>query len=211
MGYAVVETLEQLNNATASEQDKILGLFKLKGKTPENFWLDEGLGYPVDEPTLEEMTISALDILEEDRNGFFLMVEGSQIDWAGHGNRLSLADVEGYDPTDPYSAANTMLGEMLGFDAAVEVVMDWVNSSRKRQRNTLVIVVADHETGGFHVNGPYGSMAEAGDVVEAGWTSGGHTAVDTIIWSQGPGSHELGRALDNTDIFRVMRKYMSRR
>lgn len=204
LGYTVVETLDELNSAVSENKDKVLGLFSPKGKSPENFWLDENLGYPAEEPTLQEMTASALDILEKNRKGFFLMVEGSQIDWAGHGNRLGIEDTQ--DPT----ADNTIMGETLAFDAAVETVVDWVSERRERARNTLVIVVADHETGGFHVNGPYKSISKQGDTVEAGWTSGGHTAQDTIIWSQGPGSKELGRAIDNTDIFYVMRRNMSK-
>ena len=206
-GYTIVETSTEMNVALEAGDKKMLGMFKLKGKTPENFWLDDTLTYPEEEPTLQEMTVAALDILEEDKDGFFLMVEGSQIDWANHGNRLGLDDIT-IDPNDPYSAPNTQLGEMLGFEAAVESVMDWVNADWKRRNSTLLIVVADHETGGFMINGPYGSLPEQGDVVEAGWTSGGHTAQDTIIWSQGPGSHELGKALDNTDLYTVMMKYM---
>ena len=206
-GYSYVTNEDDMQQAVADGAGKILGLFSPGGKTPENFWLDGDVAYPEEEPTLQEMTAAALDILEEDKDGFFLMVEGSQIDWANHGNRLSLDDVV-IDPADPYSAPNTQLGEMLGFDAAVETVMDWVNENNYRKNHTLVIIVADHETGGFHINGPYGSAAEAGDVVEAGWTSTGHTGQDTIIWSQGPGSRELGKALDNTDLYGVMMKYM---
>lgn len=206
-GYDVVYTKSDMNNAVANGTDKLLGLFKLKGKTPENFWIDNTFEYPEEEPTLQEMTVAALDILEEDKDGFFLMVEGSQIDWANHGNRYSTDDIV-LDPENPYSAPNTQLGEMLGFDAAVESVMEWVNATNNRKNRTLVIVVADHETGGFHINGPYGSLSEVNDIVEAGWTTGSHTAQDTIIWSQGPGSMELGKAIDNTDIFDVMKKYM---
>lgn len=202
LGYTVVETLQDLNNAVDGGSEKILGLFKLKGKTPENFWIDANVGYPVEEPTLYEMTAAALDVLEKDRDGFFLMVEGSQIDWANHGNRYGID--ENIDP----NSDNTQLGEMLAFDAAVETVMSWVNSNRRRKNSTLVIVVSDHETGGFHINGPYGEQAQQGDLIEDGWTTGGHTAQDTVIWSQGPGSFALGRAIDNTDVFYIMKKYM---
>lgn len=58
------------------------------------------------------------------------------------------------------------------------------------------------------MNGPYGDQAQQGDLVEGGWTTGGHTAQDTIIWSQGPGSFALGKAIDNTDVFHIMKKYM---
>ena len=94
---------------------------------------------------------------------------------------------------------------------AVEVVQEWLDERPARKRRTLVVVVGDHDTGGFGVNGPYGSLSEQGDLVEDGWTSGGHTAVDTVIWSQGPGSRLLGRPVDNTDLFGVMKKVMGER
>jgi alkaline phosphatase len=68
----------------------------------------------------------------------------------------------------------------------------------------LLIVAPDHETGGFAINGPYGELSQAGDIIQDGWTSSDHTACDTLIWSQGPGSDKLGKALDNIDLFTVM-------
>jgi alkaline phosphatase len=161
------------------------------GKTPELFRLNPYLDtpypeYPEGEPTLAEMTAAALDVLEEDRDGFFLVVEGSQIDWAGHANDL-----------------HYLTAEMLGFDEAVGVVLDWVGESPRRERQTLIIIVGDHETGGMMINGPYGTLNGPGEFIEAGWTSGGHTAQDTIIWAQGPLADRLG-AVDNTDLYQVM-------
>ncbi len=67
-------------------------------------------------------------------------------------------------------------------------------------------VVADHDTGGFAVNGPQAALLQAGGTVEAGWTTGNHTGVDTLIWSAGPGSKALARAIGNTEIYGVMVK-----
>jgi alkaline phosphatase len=80
------------------------------------------------QPTLVEMTAKALELLNADPDGFFLMVEGGQIDWCGHNND-----------------AGTLLHELLRFDAAVATVVEWA----KRRDDTLVLVTADHETGGF--------------------------------------------------------------
>ncbi|MCA9237811.1 MAG: alkaline phosphatase [Planctomycetales bacterium] len=80
------------------------------------------------QPTLVEMTEKALEVLSQNPNGFFLMVEGGQIDWAGHNND-----------------AGTLLHELLRFDAAVRAVHDWA----RRRRDTVVLVTADHETGSF--------------------------------------------------------------
>jgi alkaline phosphatase len=193
-GYTYASNLEELQSAVQAGDQKILGLFKdyKQGKTPELFriapYTDEEVPeYPEGEPTLPEMTAAAIDVLEEDSDGFFLMVEGSQVDWAAHGNAMEY-----------------IMGEMLAFDEAVEVVLDWVNADPIRRAQTLVIVAGDHDTGGFAVNGPYGRLSEKGEFVEDGWTSGGHTAGDVTVWSQGPQAWQLARPVDNTDFYDVM-------
>jgi alkaline phosphatase len=80
------------------------------------------------EPTPIEMSAKALELLDQDPDGFFLMIEGGQIDWAGHNND-----------------AGVMLHELLRFDQAIGTVMDWVS----KRDDTLLLVTADHETGGF--------------------------------------------------------------
>jgi alkaline phosphatase len=190
-GYTYVETKTEMFNAAADGAMRILGLFTPGGKTPETYRVDSTLSYPAEEPTLPEMVAVALEALEKDRHGFFLVIEGSQIDWAGHANAIEY-----------------QIGETLAFDEAVQVVMDWVNERPWRKRKTTVVVVADHETGGFAINGPYGTLSVAGDIVEDGWTTGGHTASDVLIWSQGPGSRRLGNALDNTDLYGILKKVL---
>ena len=188
-GYEYVTTKADMDAAVASGKQKIWGLFTSGGKSIESFRVDPSTVYPAGEPTLPEMTSAALDVLEEDRDGFFLLVEGSQIDWAGHANDI-----------------NYLLAEMLAFDDSVKVVLDWIKEKKERAEETLLIVVADHETGGMMINGPYGTLSAPGDIITAGWTSGDHTAEDTIIWSQGPGSQNLGKAVQNTDLYGVMKK-----
>jgi alkaline phosphatase len=80
------------------------------------------------EPTLVEMTKKSLELLSQDPEGFFLMVEGGQIDWGGHNND-----------------AGVMLHELLQLDDAVRVILNW---ARERD-DTLVLITADHETGSF--------------------------------------------------------------
>jgi alkaline phosphatase len=80
------------------------------------------------EPTSIEMASKALDLLSADEDGFFLMIEGGQIDWAGHNND-----------------AGVLLHELLRFDATVRAVFEWV----KQRDDTLLLITADHETGGF--------------------------------------------------------------
>jgi alkaline phosphatase len=181
-GYTVVSTKGQMDAALESGVRKILGLFAAGGMTPEIYRSPD-----TTEPHLADMTAAALEILEKDPDGFFLLIEGSQIDWANHARNF-----------------HYQLGEMLAFDDAVGTVLEWVNSSPRRRRHTLVVVVPDHETGGFAINGPYGRLSKKGEWIQPGWTSGGHTAVDTLIWSQGPQAFRLARPLDNTDLYRVM-------
>lgn len=182
-GYTYVTTADEMNSvATDDEGLKVLGLFNAAGLTPEYLRADD-----ITEPRLPEMTKIALDILEENKAGFFLMVEGSQIDWASHAN-------------DP----DYQLGEMIAFEESVQEVLAWIDTEPERRHNTLLIVAADHETGGHAINGPYGTLSNEDEQIEAAWTGTNHTATDTVVWSQGPGSNELGRAMDNTDLFTVM-------
>jgi alkaline phosphatase len=187
-GYEVVYTKDAMEEAVSRGTKKLLGLFARNGKTPELFRVFPEEHYRVDEPTLPQMTAAALEILEKDQDGFFLLVEGSQIDWAGHDNNL------------PYQ-----ISETLAFDEAVKVVLDWINEEQRRKLDTLVIIAPDHETGGFAIRGARQENYKPGDLVKDAWTTKKHTAGDVVIWSQGPGSRFLGRAVDNTDLYQIMR------
>jgi alkaline phosphatase len=87
------------------------------------------------QPTLEEMTRKAIELLAQDPDGFFLMVEGSQVDWACHAN----------DPA-------YLLGDLLAYDKAVQAALDFALKDGK----TLVLALSDHNTGGFSI-GNYAS------------------------------------------------------
>ncbi len=146
------------------------------------------------EPTLAEMTAAALARLAQDREGFFLMVEGSQIDWGGHENDLGYA-----------------VSELLAFDDAVRVVQGWIAARPERAAQTLLIVLADHETGGLALVGPVERPAAAGPVgVKPSWATSGHTASDAPIWASGPGSAELGGLIDNTKVYEVVRRVLAK-
>jgi len=119
-GYSYVETKQQLLN---SESDKMLGLF---GEVALAKMLDREKFTP----SLADMTKVALKQLSKNNKGFFLMVEGSQIDWASHSN-----DIVG------------VMSEMQDFELAFKQVIDFA----KQKGNTLVILTADHETGGLSV------------------------------------------------------------
>ncbi|PKM12789.1 MAG: alkaline phosphatase [Gammaproteobacteria bacterium HGW-Gammaproteobacteria-3] len=123
-GYTLAFTKRQMQQA----QDKTLGLFAASAMQNGIVETQSKNNPERTEPTLAEMAASALDILSKNNRGFFLMIEGGQIDWAGHKNDTGL-----------------LLHEMLRFNAMLEQVLDWA----KKRDDTLIIVTADHETGGF--------------------------------------------------------------
>jgi len=184
-GYKTVYNREEmLKNSRAK---KLLGLFSHMSLSPD--FRRQTNENTKQEPSLEEMTQTALQNLEQNDNGFFLMVEGSQVDWANHANNLEY-----------------QISEVLAFDRAVKCVIDWLDAKKSRQKETLLIVVPDHDCGGFAVKGPYDqTFDKPGQMVEPGWVWGNHTGVDTTIWSQGPYSEHLGKAIDNTDVFYIMK------
>lgn len=124
-GYGLAFNKDQLE---ASESGKLLGLFAYSGMMDGIRYSNSKDSSERTQPSLKEMTEKALSILEKDEDGFFLMVEGGQIDWAAHSND-----------------AGTMLHELLKFDEAIQVVYDWA----KDRDDTIVVVTADHETGSF--------------------------------------------------------------
>lgn len=106
---------------------------KLKNEKAWVLFSDVAMPYDLDRnkiqtPSLKEMTEKALDILSQNENGFFLMIEGSMIDWAAHVN-----DAIG------------CITEFIDFDNAVGAVMEFA----KKDKNTTVIILPDHGTGGF--------------------------------------------------------------
>jgi alkaline phosphatase len=125
-GGARLLTAANLNTTT-----RLAGLF---GSTDGNleYRLADNSGHDPENPTLAEMTTAALTVLQRNPKGFVLLVEGGAVDWASHNNNM-----------------DWMVGEMLGFNQAVQSVVDWVNDpgNGSTWANTLVIVTGDHETG----------------------------------------------------------------
>ncbi|WP_369825383.1 alkaline phosphatase [Sporosarcina sp. P18a] len=119
-GYGYVTTREELLN---NKNDKILGLFADGG-------MPKMIDRSAETPSLEEMTVAAIERLKKNEDGFFLMVEGSQIDWAGHDN-----DIVG------------AMSEMEDFENAFKAAIEFA----EQDEHTLVIATADHSTGGFSI------------------------------------------------------------
>jgi alkaline phosphatase len=195
-GYTYVANVTDLQAAVAGGVGKLLGLFNDSYMTPEILRTPSSV-----EPRLPQMAAAALDTLDRIDHRFFVVIEGGEIDLANHSEWL-----------------DAQVGEVSAFDDAVGVVLDWINAKEERRQHTLLIVVADHETGGFAVMGTEtaGVGSELLGTFTGGWTFvmppppppnavAGHTGTDTVIWSQGPGSAALGRAIDNTTIYHVVK------
>lgn len=119
---------------------------------------------------------AALDKLSGSPRGFFIMVEGAQIDWACEDNDQAY-----------------MLDEMLDFDRAVGVALDYA----KEHHNTLVVVVGDHETGGYALTG--GSYS--GGTVNGQFPVYHHTAIMVPLFAYGPGSGKFSGIMENNELF----------
>jgi alkaline phosphatase len=130
------------------------------------------------EPSLDMLTEVSLRKLSKDKS-FFIMIEGSQIDWGGHDNSL-----------------NYILSEFKEFDLAIGKALEFA----KADGNTLVIVTADHETGGMALSG--GNVKRSS--VRADFTSGEHSGSMVPVFSYGPYSELFKGIYENTAIFDKM-------
>jgi len=168
-GYIVVETAEEMNKA---QGEKLLGLFNM-----------ENMFFEIDrkgskEPSLAEMTAKALEVLRKKEQGFFIMVEGGRIDHAAHR----------YD-------IGAVISDVLAFDEAVKVVYDL----QKANSDTLLIITADHETGGLVVL-PYTPTSKEYEGINLG-------AISKIKGSFSRRDRELGDNPSSEKIKEVMKKY----
>ena len=132
---------------------------------------------------LPEVSGKAIEILSRNNKGFFLMIEGSQIDWAGHSNY-----------------ADTLIDETLDFDKAIGKVLDFAQDDG----HTLVVITADHETGGVTITD--------GDIkthkVKLNFSTKDHTAVLVPVYVYGPGAEKFSGIYDNTEIFhKILQSY----
>jgi len=176
-----VETAAELGCLQTSGIHGLVGLFADDHMPAE----------PQRSPTLPDMTRAALEVLDHDPDGFFLMVEGSQPDWRGHDN-------------DPLGA---IVSEMLDLDRAVGVALEY----QARHPETLIVVTADHETGGLAVqqtgsrrlltraaataDSTVAQLAEASGVLDPGLA----TIADSASWYMGRLSSLLRRQAELMD------------
>ena len=131
---------------------------------------------------LPESVERALAELEKDPDGLFLMVEGSEIDTEAHVNNLG-----------------ETVRETLDFDRAVGVVLEWM----KQHPDTLLVVTADHQTGGLSI---HGGDKEKGEV-KACFTTFKHSGVSVPVYAAGCGAAAFSGVMDNTELApRILRE-----
>lgn len=204
-GYSYVSDTDGLHRSSANpEIRKLLGLFAAQELFQQS--LDGGHDWYNPPVSLADMTARAIEVLNRNPNGFFLMVEESAIDRMAHRNNAALT-----------------IAAVLELDRAVETALDFART----RGDTLVIVTADHECGGLAIAGsadepypyePGGGLLEtvlAGEdgpfpVADAhygfvmGWATTGHTAATVPVTGVGPGANAISGEFENTHLFRIM-------
>jgi len=154
---------------------KLLGLFADNALPPAH----DGRS-----PSTTEMARLALSRLEQNPNGYFVMIEESQVDWGGHSN-----------------SAEYIKGEMSSLNELVNFTLDYQND----HPDVLVVLTADHECGGVAVHD-----AKDSDL-DIRFTSDYHSANFVPIWATGPGSEVFDAFMDNTEIGKQLISYIKER
>lgn len=132
---------------------------------------------------LRRSAMKAIQLLERNRKGFAMLIEGSQIDWACHNNDSAY-----------------MRAELADFELMLHAVLDYA----ERDGHTLVVVTADHETGGLTL--PDGDIEAGTNDVRYLW--GSHTGCMVPVFAYGPGAEIFSGIQQNTDIPRKIRLLM---
>lgn len=169
LGYQIPDNMEDLN---AIQSGKVLAVLS-----------DYDLPKPsVRKDMLSDAALKALDLLSQNEKGFFLMIEGSQIDDYGHSNQ-----------------AAQLMEEIFDFDKTVGAVCKWA----AKDGQTLVIVTSDHETGGLTLLGGNLSVGE----IETHFSTSNHSGVMVPVYTWGPMSFLFSGIYENIDIY-VKLKYL---
>ncbi|MCB0456699.1 MAG: alkaline phosphatase [Flavobacteriaceae bacterium] len=162
--------------ALAEKKDKKIG-FLLAEKSMPKMVEERG-------DFLPKATQLAINFLSKDNKNFFLMVEGSQIDWGGHDNDAAY-----------------LISELIDFDNTLGTAIDFAEENGE----TLVIVTADHETGGFTL----ASNGENYNEIVPSFSTKGHSATMVPVFAFGPGAELFGGIYENTQIFHKILSLLS--
>ena len=194
-GYEFIESVDYISEATS---DKIVGNYLIRAVAP-SMTAGEVMG----NIAFDRLVSEALDYLSKDEDGFFLMAEGAHIDHGGHNNDMTY-----------------MLQELLAFDDGVRAVLEWA----KDRDDTVVIVTADHETGGLQLK--EGITGE--NILDIGstdggmtyeplyyeWTTTSHSSQEVYCFINGANidfsqyTYGTEDKIANTDVFKIMKKLL---
>lgn len=169
-GYTFVATPAEI---AAAQGTKILALF-------DEYELQDAVSRG---PVLEDCTMKAIEVLDN-RNGFFLMVEGSMIDDECHRHKIG-----------------PMAEELFDFDRTVGKVLEWA----EKDGQTLVVVTADHATGGLTLL--RGSLENR--EVKVNFSTGGHNSIFVPVFSYGPQAEKFAGVHENSEIGQIVREILS--
>lgn len=197
-----IEFVKLMNGPTPK---RVIGVPKVYSTLQQGRNVIEGSVMPFETPfnrevpSLEQMSMAAINVLSKNESGFFLMIEGGAIDWASHSNQ-----------------SDRLIEEQIAFNKAIESAVQWVEKNSSWDE-TLIIITADHECG--YLTGPgtdddlFKPVENKGKGQLPGmqFNYGNHTNVLVPLYARGPGSHlyEIlagqldpvrGRYIQNTDI-----------
>ena len=179
-GYVVAKSLEEIADVHSGN----VGVLAARNSLPK---MKNGRG-----SFLPDATAKALEILtanaKKNKSGFFLMVEGSQIDGEAHAN-----NIEG------------VIAETLDFDAAVKIAFDYADANP----GTLVVVTADHETGGLAINNNNDKFDVDKNPVTYSFSTKGHSGGMVPIFAYGTGARAFSRVMENTAIPQIMKSLLT--
>jgi len=198
-GYTLVRSLDALLAWDPSASTRVFGLFSTNFvpavTASESFTMTPALERTNNsaDPPLAVMTERAIDLLSQG-SGFFLLAEDELFDEMSHRG-----------PAEVAWANRALPAQVAAFDAAVGVAIDWV-LRRSSFEETLIVVLADHETGGYHFD--HGIGPETGDFSAFSdngvLRSGFHTRTPIAVYALGPGSERLAGAASLADVHRLL-------
>lgn len=187
-GWVFIDSMfdfQALANNINPEFDRVIGLAQVGGTLQQGRTDSDDLSENV--PTLCVMAKAAINVLNKDKDGFYLMIEGGAVDWANHGNDLERA-----------------VQEQVDFNKAVDAVVGWVEKY-SNWKETLLIVTADHETG--QIWGPDANDKNyqlpvnngKGKLPSVKYFHSGHTNALVPLYAIGNGSEKFKELVDGTD------------
>lgn len=196
--WTLIESRDQFQKLMSGETPKrVVGVPKVletlqNNRAGENATKSFEIPFNNEVPTLVEMTKAAINVLDNNEKGFFLMIEGGAVDWANHGNN-----------------APRMIEEMTDFNLSVKAVVDWVESNSSWDE-TLVIVTGDHDCG--YITGPIenNNNPNTNPIINNGkgnmpglkYNHSNHTNILIPFFAKGAGSDIYNRLASNTDMIR---------